>query len=162
MIDRIDAPQAMTREEFSRHFRQLTDFKENPSHPLVWIVGEPEIGEGVYIGGFSEVNAMGARVRIGAHCDIASFVSINCADSHKRCIGLTDKTERDDITIEEHVFVGSHSFIHGGVHIGHHSVIGAGTVVRRQIIPPYSLVVGNPMHVKADYYRGRLAKATCS
>lgn len=153
------APQAMKAEEFARQFRHMTQFQENSFHPLVWISGEPEIGEDVYIGGFSEVNAVGARVRIGAHCDIASFVSINCADLHKRCIGLMDETERSDITIEDHVFIGSHSFIKGGVHIGHHSVVGAGTIVTAQIIPPYSLVVGNPMTVKAGYYKGRIAEA---
>jgi acetyltransferase-like isoleucine patch superfamily enzyme len=158
MTDPMALPQAMTKEEFARHFQQMTQFKENRFHPLVWIVGEPEIGEDVYIGGFSEVNAVGARVRIGAHCDIASFVSINCADSHKHCIGLTDTTERGDITIEDHVFIGSHSFIKGGAHIGHHSVIGAGTIVGAKIIPPYSLVVGNPMKIKTGYYKAKLAE----
>ena len=152
-------PQAMTAEEFARLFQQMTQFKENRFHPLVWIVGEPDIGENVYIGGFSEVNAVGARVRIGAHCDIASFVSINCADSHKRCIGLMAETERADITIEDHVFIGSHSFIKGGVHIGHHSVVAAGTIVERGVVPPYSLVAGNPVRVKPGYYLKRMHPA---
>jgi acetyltransferase-like isoleucine patch superfamily enzyme len=159
MTGQVGTPQTMTAEEFARLFRQITQFKENRFHPLVWIVGEPEIGENVYIGGFSEVNAMGARVRIGAHCDIASFVSINCADSHKRCIGLLDKIERRDITIEEHVFIGSHSFVKGGVHIGHHSVVAAGTIVERGVVPPYSLVAGNPMRVKPGYYLKRMHRA---
>jgi acetyltransferase-like isoleucine patch superfamily enzyme len=159
MTSRTGTPQTtLTAEEFAQYFQQMTQFKENRFHPLVWIVGEPEIAEGVYIGGFSEVNAMGARVRIGAHCDIASFVSINCADSHKKCIGFMDEIERADIIIEDHVFIGSHSFIKGGAHIGHHSVIGAGSIVTPQSIPPYSLVVGNPMKVKAGYYKGRIAK----
>lgn len=142
-------------EDFAALLRKITGFKENPYHPLVWINGEPEIGEGVFIGALSEINAKGARVRIGAHCDIASFVSINCADSHKRCIGLSDAIERRDITIEDHVFIGSHSFVKGGAHIGHHTVIAAGTMVEAQVIPPYSLVAGNPMRVKPGYYRGR-------
>jgi acetyltransferase-like isoleucine patch superfamily enzyme len=146
----------MTLEEFCKLLTQATQLQENRFHPFVWITGEPEIGEDVYIGGFSEVNARGARVRIGAHCDIASFVSINCADSHKRCIGLTSETERKDIIVEDHVFIGSHSFIKGGAHIGHHSVVAAGTIVEPGVIPPYSLVVGNPMQVKSGYYRGRL------
>lgn len=143
----------MNEQSFREMFARLTDFPENRFHPLVWIVGEPEIGEGVYIGGFSEVNGKGARVRIGDHCDIASFVSINCADSHKKCIGLADATVRRDITLEHNVFVGSHSVVKGGAHIGHHSVVAAGTVVEAGYIPPYSLVIGNPMTVKADYYR---------
>lgn len=137
---------------FNEYFRALTGFTENPFHPLVWINGEPEFGDGVYIGGFSEINAKGSRVFIGDHCDIASFVAINVADSHKRCIGLSDDIERLDIIIEHHVFIGSHSVIQGGVHIGHHSVIGAGTIVTKGHIPPYSLAIGNPMTVKPGYY----------
>jgi acetyltransferase-like isoleucine patch superfamily enzyme len=142
----------MDKPEFYRIFAGLTGFKENPFHPLVWIVGEPEIGNNVYIGGMSEVNAKGARVVIGDDCDIASFVSINCADSHKKCIGLSDDVQRRDIVIENNVFIGSHSVIKGGARIGHHSVVAAGTIVDGVVIPPYSLVIGNPMRVKEGYY----------
>ena len=139
--------------EFRQFFADLTTFRENRFHPLVWIVGEPEIGSGVYIGGMSEINAKGAKVVIGDDCDIASFVSINCADSHRKCIGLAEQVERQDIVLEDHVFVGSHSVIKGGAHIGHHSVIAAGTIVGKGEIPPFSLVIGNPAQVKAGYYR---------
>lgn len=138
--------------EFSDLFSSLTSFKKNKFHPLVWIVGEPQIGKNVYIGGMSEVNASKSKVIIGDNCDIASFVSINSADSHKKCIGLSDETERKDIVLENNVFVGSHSVIKGGAHIGHHSVIAAGTIVDGVKIPPYSLVIGNPMIVKVEYY----------
>jgi acetyltransferase-like isoleucine patch superfamily enzyme len=87
----------VTLAEFTKLLAEATHMPENRFHPFVWIVGEPEIGEDVYIGGFSEINARGALVRIGSNCDIASFVSINCADSHKRCIGLMDEAERKDI-----------------------------------------------------------------
>lgn len=142
--------------ELKKALSEITGMKENRFHPLVWIVGEPEIAEGVYIGGFSEVNARGARCTIGAGCDIASFVSINCADSHKLCIGLSDTIERRDIHIGERVFIGSHSVVKGGATIGHHSVVAAGTIVGPGEIPPFSLVVGNPMVVKAGYYRDRI------
>ena len=79
----------MTKDEFYDMFSELIDFRKNDFHPLVWINGDPEIGKDVFIGGLSEVYAKGARVVIGDHCDIASFVSINCSDSHKRTIGLT-------------------------------------------------------------------------
>lgn len=146
----------MNIEEFQKSFSEMTNFKENRFHPLVWINGEPEIGENVSIGGMSEVNAKGARVVIGDNCDIASFVAINCADSHKKCIGLKEGIERKDIIIENNVFIGSHSFIKNGVHIGHHSVIAAGTIVESGYIPPYSLVLGNPMQIKAGYYYEQL------
>jgi len=139
-----------------KQFSQVTSFPENRFHPLVWLIGEPAIGEGVFIGAMSEVNAKGARVLIGNHCDIASFVTINCADSHKRCIGLSEAVERRDIVIQDHVFIGSHSVIKGGANIGHHSVIAAGTIVGPINVPPYSLVIGNPAVVRPAYYKDKL------
>ena len=139
--------------EFQELFSSLTNFKKNRFHPLVWISGEPEIGENVFIGAMSEVNAKGSKVIIGDNCDIASFVSINSSDSHKRCLGLKSDIERKDIVLENNVFVGSHSFIKGGAKIGHHSVIAAGTIVEGVDIPPYSLIIGNPMVVKPGYYK---------
>ena len=141
-----------SKDDLQKWFTRLTAFGENAFHPLVWIIGEPEIGNGVHIGGLSEVNSKGARVFIGDNCDIASFVAINCADSHKKCIGLIDGIERRDITIENNVFIGSHSVVKGGAHIGHHSVIAAGSIVGPGYIPPYSLVIGNPVVVKPGYY----------
>jgi perosamine synthetase len=142
----------MDEEEFARAFSLHTHFKPNPFHPLVWINGSPDIGKNVYIGGLSEINANGAHVFIGDNCDIASFVSINCADSHRKSIGISAEVDRRDITLEESVFVGSHVVIKGGAHIGHHSVVAAGTIVEGRRIPPYSLVIGNPMVVKEAYY----------
>lgn len=145
----------MSAAEFRRQFLAMMQNVDNPYHPLVWINGEPEIGPGTYIGGLSEINAKGARVIIGKNCDIASFVAINVADSHKRTIGLSDKSDIRDIVIGDNVFIGSHSVILGGADIGHNSVIAAGTVVRAGVIPPYSLVIGNPMRVKPAYYQNR-------
>jgi len=149
-------PDMPSQEALQAWFTQWTTFKPNRFHPLVWINGEPEIGEGTTIGGMSEVNAKGASVRIGAHCDIGSFVAINCADSHKRCLGLSTEIERRDIEIGHHVFIGSHCMIKGGAVVGEYCVIAAGTVVEPVTIPPYSLVVGNPMQIKPAYYLEQL------
>lgn len=140
------------KELLQRWFTALTTFQANRFHPLVWILGAPEIGERVFIGAFSEVNAQGAKVIIGDDCDIASFVAINCADSHKKCIGQMPNIERRDIIIEQNVFIGSHSVIKGGVHIAHHSVVAAGSVLSARYVPPYSLVTGNPAVVREGYY----------
>ena len=47
----------MTKDEFERLLLENIGFKKNSFHPLVWINGEPKIGEGTTIGFFSEVNA---------------------------------------------------------------------------------------------------------
>lgn len=142
-------------DRFGRLFSELTDFRKNKFHPLVLVLGDPKIGEGVYIGAFSEVNAKGASVTIGRDCDIASFVSINCANSHLKCIGLSDTIARKDIEIGDSVFIGSHSVIKGGARIGHHCVVVAGTVVDACDAPPFSLISGNPMRIKPGYYEAR-------
>jgi len=121
---------------------------EDRFHPLVLINGNPEIGGGTKIGIFSEVYDKGGIVKIGKHCDIASFVAINCADSH-RCVIQEwnqpefggDDIERLPIEIGDYVFIGTHSAVLGGCVIGHHSVIGSGVVLRKKtIIPPWSIV----------------------
>ncbi len=141
----------MDENAFKQLFLKTVHNRDNPYHPLVWINGEPEIGPGTYIGGFSEVNAKGARLAIGRDCDISSFVSINVADSHRRCIGLADANDCRDLHIGDCVFIGSHCVILGGAVIGHHSVVAAGTVVRAGVIPPFSLVLGD--EIKSGYYR---------
>ena len=138
--------------EFLDRFLEMMGNQRNRFHPLVWINGTPEIGDDTYIGGFSEVNAKGARVQIGARCDIASFVAINVADSHRYAIGIADEPTLRDIVIGDEVFIGTHSAVLGGATIGHNSVIAAGTIVRAGEIPPFSLVAGNPMSVKPGYY----------
>lgn len=143
----------MNLSDFKRILANAINFKQNRFHPLVWINGNPKIGDNVYIGGMSEVNAKGAKVVIGDNCDIASFVAINCADSHKKTLGIKKNNDCKNIILENNVFVGSHSVIKGGAYIGHHSVIAAGTIVEGIKIEPYSLVVGNPMIIKKGYYK---------
>jgi len=138
---------------FQKLFTRLTSFKANPYHPLVWINGNPKIGKNVVIAGFSEINAKYVNVTIGDNCDIASFVAINAADSHLKCLELSEEIERKDINIGKNVFIGSHCVIKGGANIGDFCVIGAGTIVDGVEIPDYSLVVGNPMVIKIGYYK---------
>ena len=144
------------RETILNNLIDILGLKKNPFHPLVFINGpeSAEIADDVYIGYLSEINARGSKVIIKKGCDIASFVDINVADSHKMSIGISDKIERGPITLDENVFVGSHSFIGGGTHIGHHSVVAAGTIlIKGGEIPPYSLIKGNPAVVYPGYYK---------
>jgi len=145
----------MHKDRFKEQFLACIDNRENPFHPLVWIRGETTFGRNVFISGFSEVWAKGAEVIIGDNYNIASFVSINVADSYKQTIGLTDDVERLPITIENNVFTGCHSVVKGGARIGHHSVVAAGTVVDGVEIPPYSLIFGNSMQMRLRYYQHR-------
>ena len=54
------------------------------------------------------------------------------------------------VIIENDVLIGANSTILSGVHIGQHVVVGAGSVVTKNI-PPYSVVIGNPARVVKRY-----------
>lgn len=139
--------------KFKNLFLKFIENKKNSYHPLVWINGNPKIGKNVYIGGFSEVNAKGSKITIGNNCDIASFVTINVSDSHMKTIKKKKNIIKKDIIIGNNVFIGSHSAILGGTKIKNNSVIAAGTVLRGESIPEYSLAIGNPAIIKKNYYK---------
>ncbi len=52
-------------------------------------------------------------------------------------------TETKPVTIEDDVWIGTRVIILPGLTIGRGSILGAGTVVTKDI-PPFSVVVGNP------------------
>lgn len=139
-----------------KKFLDWIDFEQNPYHPFVWIRGEPEIGENVYLGFFSVINAKASSIEIGDNCDIAPMVMINCADSHRKCLGLTNEVDRTPIKLEHNVFVGGGAIIKPGSEVGHHTVVGAGETVSGRI-PPYSLVVDGT--VNKGYYQTAVRNA---
>lgn len=55
------------------------------------------------------------------------------------------------IVVDEYTFIGAHSTIMPGVHIGKHCVIGIGAVVTKSI-PDNSVAVGIPARVVSDTY----------
>lgn len=101
------------------------------------------IGQGTEIGSRTIIN-VNQKVSIGKRCSISWDCDISDTDFHQ--VILTDGQKppmTEPVTIEDDVWIGSHCLILKGVTIGHHSVVAAGSVVRRSV-PPYSLVAGNP------------------
>ena len=56
----------------------------------------------------------------------------------------------NEVVVEEEVYIGSNCVILPGVRIGRNSVIGAGSVVTKNI-PAFSVAVGNPARVIKHY-----------
>jgi acetyltransferase-like isoleucine patch superfamily enzyme len=65
-------------------------------------------------------------------------------------IKMQEATEGRPIRIEQDSWIGANVFILPNVTIGRHSVVGANSVVNRDI-PPYSVVVGAPARVIKRY-----------
>lgn len=119
----------------------------NRWNPHAWVVGEPDVGEGTWIGAFTVIDASGG-LTIGAGCDISSGVQIYTHSSAKRCVSGRDHdaVDRSPVVIGDRVFVGAGAVVNMGVRIGDESVVGAGAVVTRDV-PPRTIVAGVPARV---------------
>jgi acetyltransferase-like isoleucine patch superfamily enzyme len=130
----------------------------NPWNPHAWIVGEPDIGDGCWIGAFCVVDGSGG-LTIGRGCDISAGAQIYTHSTVRRALtGGEHGTERAPTVIGDHVHIGAGAVVLMGARIGSYSVVGAGAVVREGTeAPPHSLLVGVPARVVADGARRFLA-----
>jgi len=120
-----------------------------PNHPVVLATRKP--GAVIAIGddcGFTGVTLVAAeRIQIGCRVQVGANSTIVDTDFHP----LTAAGRAQDflagdhapIVIEDDVFIGMNSLILKGVTIGRGSVVGAGSVVTRDV-PPGVVVAGNP------------------
>jgi len=102
------------------------------------------IGDDSFINYGSSISAY-KQVRIGRHCFLGHYTLI--VDRNEHGVEWREAAPVPaQVTIEDHVWIGSRVVILPGVSIGHHSVIGAGSVVTKDI-PANCLAVGSPARV---------------
>lgn len=86
---------------------------------------------------------IGDHVHIGQHV-LISGLNHNYEDIH---VTITDQGVRvAPIIISENVWIGANAVVLPGVSIGQHAVVGAGSVVTKDVAP-YTVVAGNPARV---------------
>jgi acetyltransferase-like isoleucine patch superfamily enzyme len=126
------------------HASPAGPFPPNPYNAHAWIIGEPEIGEGTWIGAFTVVDGSGG-LRIGTGCDISCGVHIYTHSSVKRCVSgrAYPDVDRAPVTIGDRVFIGANAVVMMGVTIGDSAVVAAGAVVTRDVAP-FTVVGGVP------------------
>ncbi len=100
------------------------------------------IGSHVSIAGFLHVWG-GGGVVIKDRVMIASHVAITSLTHDYRCQSMRDSLIRAPVLIESDVWIGAHSVILPGVTVGEGAVIGAGSVVTRDVAP-HDIVAGVP------------------
>ena len=125
-----------------------------------------EIGDESRIGTFVEIQKgakIGKRVKISSHSFICEGVTIEdevfighgvmfINDKYPRSVttGSQPQSEEDWVCIPTLVkrgaSIGSNATILCGVTIGEEAIVGAGSVVTRDV-PPKAVVVGNPAHL---------------
>lgn len=114
------------------------------------------IGDDVGMSG-SSISAH-RSVSIGNHVLIGSGVLITDSDAHpldadKRRLGGNGAVA--PVVIEDDAFIGARAIILKGVTVGRGAIVGAGSVVVRNV-PPYSVVAGNPAVVVRQLADGEI------
>jgi acetyltransferase-like isoleucine patch superfamily enzyme len=110
------------------------------------------IGDHTFINYGTSISAY-KQVKIGRHCLLGHYTLVLDRNEH----GVEQREVApppEQVIIEDHVWIGSRVIILPGVLVGHHSVIGAGSVVTKDI-PANCLAVGNPARVVRRFGRAR-------
>lgn len=88
-----------------------------------------------------------AKIKIGDNCQFAPNVAIYTAGHPVHPVTRSTLYEYGkEVTIGDNVWLGGNTVVCPGVHIGNNVVIGAGSVVTKDI-PDWSIAAGNPCRV---------------
>ena len=155
--------------KFIRKKRGTTSIftRENPAYAAyeigAWTYGEPNVLS------FGE----GAKLQIGKYCSIADGVTILLGGEHRTdwittfpfnilCVEASNISghprTRGDVIIENDVWIGRDALIISGVRIGNGAVIGARSVVTKNVAP-YTIVAGNPAKVIRERFTSEQQEA---
>ena len=148
-----------------RHYLRQKEWRRRNQHNKTALkfgdcfpLDRAEVGRGTY--GKISVLIYGPDVvlKIGNYCSIGPDVSFCLCAEHElnhistypfRAVitpGEQEACSRGDIIVEDDVWIGERTIILSGVRIGQGAVVGAGSVVTKDI-PPYAVVAGNPAKV---------------
>jgi acetyltransferase-like isoleucine patch superfamily enzyme len=115
-----------------------------PIELVTYESGRIEIGKHTFINYGSSIAAR-ASVKIGSYCHLGHYLFVMDNDQHD-VVRHTELPPSDPVIIEDNVWIGSKVVILPGVRIGSRAVIGAGSIVTKDI-PPRCVAAGNPARV---------------
>jgi acetyltransferase-like isoleucine patch superfamily enzyme len=115
-----------------------------PIELATYTSGRIEIGSSTFINYGSSIAAR-TSVKIGSYCHLGHYTFVMDNDQHD-VVQRMKLPQSEPVIIEDHVWIGSKAVILPGVHIGSRAVIGAGSIVTKDV-PPRCVAAGNPAHV---------------
>lgn len=118
------------------------------------IVSHSQIGQYTYINRNNSIfnTTIGAFTSIGPHCNIGEnehllhYITTSESLYNPKIIDHLYSLNNKVTVIDSDVWIGANVFIKKGVNIAQGAVIGANSVVTKDI-PPYAIAVGNPAKV---------------
>lgn len=113
-------------------------------------VGDVEIGDNTLIG---ISNVIIGPTQIGNNVMLAQNIVVSGLNHGYEDINIPPKEQKvttKQIKISDNVWIGANCVITAGVTIGVHSVIGAGSIVTKDI-PDYVVAAGNPAKILKKY-----------
>jgi carbonic anhydrase/acetyltransferase-like protein (isoleucine patch superfamily) len=104
------------------------------------------------------------HIRVGRRTNIQDLTMVHVMrDTHPTIIGdevtIGHSAVIHGTTIEDRVLIGMAAVLLNGVHVGHDSIVAAGTLVTEgTVIPPRSLVMGRPGTVRRELTDAEVAE----
>ncbi|MDR2672019.1 MAG: acyltransferase [Coriobacteriales bacterium] len=114
--------------------------------PSTVVIGDVQIGSNCWIGPHCVLDGSGG-LTIGKGCTLASGTIIYTHDTSKNTVsGGKAPYEHAPTTIGDYSFIATNSTVLMGTTIGSHCVVGAGTLVNKDVAD-YTIVAGTPAKV---------------
>jgi maltose O-acetyltransferase len=148
-------------QQYRKKYCISPSFRFNGKNIIFYSDGDIICGDNSYIGEYSSVQAVNAcKVKIGNGCSISHYVHIYTYNHYADKNFISDsKTTQGDVIIGDYCWIGIKTSIMGPVVIGENSVVGANSLVNRDL-PPHSISIGVPARVvKFKSYLTREEKA---
>jgi len=115
-----------------------------PIELVTYESGRIEIGAHTFINYGSSIAAR-TSVKIGSYCHLGHYMFVMDNNQHD-VVRHWELPPSDPVVIEDNVWIGSKVVILPGVRIGSGAVIGAGSIVTKDV-PPRCVAAGNPARV---------------
>lgn len=132
---------------FRREYDIKSNFGFNGIDIRIYGNGEIELGDNSYIGNYSTLQlTKGYKISIGTNCQISHNVRMYTSSADPDQDFTKEKVKpakKGDIIIRNGVWIGANVFINPGVTIGNNAVIGANSIVTKDV-PEHAVVGGVP------------------
>ena len=117
----------------------------------VLVLGDVKVGQNTWIGPGCILDGSGRNLQIGNWCSISAGVQIYTHHTVNRSISLGEKPiDCAPTNIGNGVYVGPNAVIQMGVRVGDKAIIGANSLVNRDI-PPGATAFGSPARIQETH-----------